>query len=121
MALLRDATQSAGKSECEKGKAKVTARGRRRDGNLIPLLFSIVSVVLYCGAGSLNLCTRLTSILNIYSFVRLFGESGYDEGFLEGHATSVTRAYREFLHCVKDEVTRVEATEASDYPFPLFW
>ena len=47
-------------------------------------------------------------------FVRLFKESDYDEGFLDGHTTDVTLAYWQFLKCIKYEVTRVEAAEPSD-------
>jgi hypothetical protein len=42
-------------------------------------------------------------------FVELFEKSEYDEGYLDGNATDVTRAYWAFLNCIKDEVTRVEA------------
>ncbi|KAA8893635.1 hypothetical protein FN846DRAFT_923541 [Sphaerosporella brunnea] len=49
-------------------------------------------------------------------FVNLFKESGegYEEGYLNGNPTDVTHAYWAFVNCIKDEVTRVEAAEASD-------
>ena len=40
-------------------------------------------------------------------FVRLFVASDFDQGYLDGNVTDVTRAYWAFLHCIKDEVTRV--------------
>ncbi|RPA90132.1 hypothetical protein L873DRAFT_1783206 [Choiromyces venosus 120613-1] len=47
-------------------------------------------------------------------FIRLLEEFGYDDGYLGGNATDVTRAYWSFLNCIKDEVKRVNAIEASD-------
>ena len=43
-------------------------------------------------------------------FIRLFTESGMgcDEGYLVGSPTEVTNAYREFIMCIKTEVTWVE-------------
>ncbi|KAA8895182.1 hypothetical protein FN846DRAFT_912061 [Sphaerosporella brunnea] len=48
-------------------------------------------------------------------FVKLFKQSGegYEEGYLDGDPTDVTRAYWAFVNCIKDEVTRVDA-EVSD-------
>ena len=40
-------------------------------------------------------------------FVRLFEDSGYKEGYLEGTATDVTKAYYEFLQCMSTEVQDV--------------
>jgi len=36
-------------------------------------------------------------------FVELFKESDYDDGYLEGNLTDVTRAYWSFLNCIIDE------------------
>lgn len=49
-------------------------------------------------------------------FVHLFKESGegYDEGYLDGKPTDVTRAYWAFMNCIKSEVTRVDVAEATD-------
>lgn len=47
-------------------------------------------------------------------FVGLFEQSNYDEGYLEGNLTNLTQAYLSFLNCIEDEVTRVDALEASD-------
>jgi hypothetical protein len=49
-------------------------------------------------------------------FVKLFKEygEGHEEDYLDGNPTDVTRAYWAFLKCIEDEVTRVEAVEASD-------
>ncbi|KAF8466208.1 hypothetical protein BDZ91DRAFT_816757, partial [Kalaharituber pfeilii] len=47
-------------------------------------------------------------------FVRLFDESDYDDAFLDGNANGVTRAYWDFLNCIKSEVTRVEARESNN-------
>ncbi|KAA8893516.1 hypothetical protein FN846DRAFT_1025664 [Sphaerosporella brunnea] len=49
-------------------------------------------------------------------FVNLFKESGegYEQGYLDGNPTDVTHAYWAFVNCINDEVTRVEAAEASD-------
>jgi len=43
--------------------------------------------------------------------VKLFKQSGegYEEGYLDGRPTDVTRAYWAFLNCIKDEVIRVDA------------
>jgi hypothetical protein len=41
-------------------------------------------------------------------FVKLFKESDYDDSYLDGNPTGVTRAYWGFLNCIRDEVTRVE-------------
>jgi flagellar biosynthesis/type III secretory pathway protein FliH len=46
------------------------------------------------------------------TFVKLFRKSGYDEGYLEGDETDVTRAYWSFIDCIKTEVTRINAAEA---------
>ena len=42
------------------------------------------------------------------NFVELFEKSGYEETYLDGEPTEVTDAYKEFLGCIKDEVTEVE-------------
>ncbi|KAA8902718.1 hypothetical protein FN846DRAFT_1022449 [Sphaerosporella brunnea] len=50
-------------------------------------------------------------------FVKLFresGDDGFEEGYLDGYPTDVTRAYWAFLNCIDSEVTWVEAAEASD-------
>ncbi|RPB02827.1 hypothetical protein L873DRAFT_1787494 [Choiromyces venosus 120613-1] len=47
-------------------------------------------------------------------FMKLFEEFDYDDGYLEGHATDLTRAYWSFLNCIKNEVKWVDAVEASD-------
>lgn len=49
-------------------------------------------------------------------FVNLFKESGegYDEGYLDGKPTDVTRAYRAFMNCIKSEATRVDVSEVTD-------
>jgi len=47
-------------------------------------------------------------------FIELFEESDYDEGYLERNLTDVTQAYWSFPNCIEDEVTRVDAIEASD-------
>ena len=46
-------------------------------------------------------------------FVKLSKESGegYDEGYLEGNQSDVTRAYWAFVKCINDEVTMVSAAE----------
>jgi hypothetical protein len=46
-------------------------------------------------------------------FVKAFEKSGegYEEGYLDGNPTDVTRAYWAFLNCIKDEVTRADAVE----------
>jgi len=40
-------------------------------------------------------------------FVRLLEASEFDQGYLDGNDTDVTRAYWAFLNCINDEVTRV--------------
>ncbi|RPB02828.1 hypothetical protein L873DRAFT_369145 [Choiromyces venosus 120613-1] len=47
-------------------------------------------------------------------FMKLFEEYDYDEGYLEGNATDLTRAYWSFQNCIRTEVKRVDAGEASD-------
>ena len=39
-------------------------------------------------------------------FVELFEESGFDENYLQGEPTAVTKAYRSFLHCCLFEAVR---------------
>jgi hypothetical protein len=58
--------------------------------------------------GSDVFCTRFGE------FIQRFEESDYDEGYLGGDPTDVTRAYWAFLNCIRDEVTRVEAEETND-------
>jgi len=50
-------------------------------------------------------------------FIRLFTESGMgcDEGYLVGSPTEVTNAYREFIMCIKTEVTWVEHGNRKHY------
>lgn len=36
---------------------------------------------------------------------------GYEEGYLDGNPTDVTRAYCEFVSCIRDKITRVEASD----------
>lgn len=61
--------------------------------------------------GSDEFYTRFTK------FIQLLEESDYDEAYLEeGNLTDVTRAYRAFIECIKDEVRRVDAVEVRDQP-----
>lgn len=41
-------------------------------------------------------------------FIKLFRESDYDEGYLYGGGTSVTRAYWSFLRATKDDVDNAQ-------------
>ena len=44
-------------------------------------------------------------------FVEVFKESEFDDGYLDGAPTDVTRACLAFLKCIPGEVTRVDNTE----------
>ncbi|KAF8462298.1 hypothetical protein BDZ91DRAFT_734939 [Kalaharituber pfeilii] len=58
--------------------------------------------------GSDRFCTLFAK------FVRRFKESDCDEGYLDGNAKDVTRAYRAFLNCIKSEFTSVEAVATNN-------